>query len=345
MIKLLLLTLLWTILSVGCAQTKTPVLGSHANANSPEYVGSPLVLGNESAASLSRKYPTSKPDEDLRDHLAEILADSGKTLRWSASAKLEYYFNGDLKIPVVVRIPPKCESKPCPVLVQAYGSGNCFNTDYHWRPEFFMHAGYIVVQPNIRGSSCPGAKWRMAAQGQKKFEALTDIDACGKWAKQRFAKNGQPPKVGIIGWSYGGFVSLVAMTRFSGTYDAGFALSAKTDLYSFFKNASEALRKARSNEYGEITNNPELFRRLSPITYVDQVNAPVAMILGGKDPKVSLSDADEFVRRLQHRNQDVSLMIVPEQGHLTEKPDEITFEHAHIIQFFSKKFKYPTTIQ
>ena len=342
--KLLLLSLLSTFLSIGCAQTKTPVLGSHANADSPEYVGSPLVLGNESAASLFAKYPAREPDQSIRAQLAAILADSGRTLRWSASATQEYYQNGKLKIPAVIRVPPQCEQNLCPVIVEVYGT-NCFSDHYHWRPEFFMRAGYIVVQPNIRGSSCFGNAWKTAAQGRKKLEALTDVDACGKWAKQRFVKNGQFPKIGVMGWSYGGFVALVAMTRFSGTFDAGFALAAKTDLYSFFKNAPEKLRKDRSIEYGDVDKNSQLFRALSPITYVDQVRGPIAMILGGKDPKVSLSDADDFIKKLRDRNQDASLMIVPGQGHLTETPNEITFEHAHIIQFFSEKFNYPTVFQ
>ena len=329
--------------SAGCAQPKPSVQGAHPHPNGPEFVGTPLVLGTISAAELFARYPVSQPEEKLRTRLAAILADAGRTIHGSASAKKETYTNGDLKVSAWVRIPGQCQEQPCPVIVEAYS--RCFTAHYHWRPEFFMHAGFIVVEPNIRGSSCSGNSWRAAAQGQRKFAALTDIEACGKWAKRRFTKNGVTPKIGIVGWSYGGFVTLLGMTRFSGTFDAGFALAAKTDLYSFFKNAPQSVKIDRMTEYGNVDLDADRFKKLSPISYVDQVHGPIAMILGGQDPKVSLSDTNEFVNRLRGRNQDVSLMIIPENGHLTESPDEITFEHAHIIQFFSEKFNIPVMIR
>ena len=75
------------------------------------------------------------------------------------------------------------------------------------------------------------------------------------------------------------------------------------------------------------------------------MKGPIALLLGGQDPKVSLSDADIFVSKLRDQKKDVSLVIVPQHGHLTEKPEEIMFEHAHILQFFSEKLLYPLALQ
>jgi len=331
----------------GCAhpQTSAPVLGAHSNPGSESYVGMPQVATDQSRQQLFARYPRKEPDNKLRDRLAEILTDGGRTLHWSATATQEHFKNGDLEVPVWVRTPPRCEHKSCPVVVEVYGGGGCFNGSYHWRSEFFLRAGFIVVQPNIRGSSCFGKEWETASQGRKKLEALTDIEACGKWVHKRFSRGNDSPRVGIVGWSYGALVALTGMTRFSGTFDAGYAFAAKTDLYSFFKSAPDNLRKARETEYGSLEKDPELFHMLSPITYANQAKGPIAIMLGGRDPKVSLSDADAFIRTLRARGQDASMMIVPEHGHLTERPDEITFEHAHIIQFFSDKFSYPIDMQ
>ncbi|WP_158501774.1 S9 family peptidase [Vitiosangium sp. GDMCC 1.1324] len=297
-------------------------------------MGAALVSGSSSAQELYQDYPKHEPDPKVAAQLAEILADEGKTLRWSASASVESFQNGALEIPIVIRIPPQCQNDVCPVVV--HYSGGCAQPRYHWRPEFFLRAGFIFVEPNIRGTPC-NAEWAAADNGARRPEALTDIEACGRYVKARFKQGDRVPKIGILGWSYGGNQTLIGMTRFAGTYDAGFALSAKTDLYSFFKHTSESLKKAREPEYGNPDTDPELFRSISPVTYVDKLEGPLAIMLGGRDPKVSLSDADVFVRRARERHQDVSLMIVPEHGHLTEQPEEIIFEHAHVIQFFADK--------
>lgn len=340
-----LLGLLLSLGASGCAHTEdrppsapSRVLGAHPDANSPAYVGAAIVSGTRSAQELYAAYPRREPDPKIVSRLAEILADEGKTLRWSASASMESFHNGELTIPLVVRIPPRCQDELCPVIV--YYSGGCARPRYHWRPEFFLRAGYIYVEPNIRGTSCD-KEWADADNGSKRPEALTDIEACGRYVKERFTRDGRAPKIGILGWSHGGNQTLLGMTRFAGTYDAGFALSAKADFLSFFTHTTEALRKAREPEYGNPDTDPALFRAISPITYVDRISGPIALMLGGRDPKVSLSDADEFVRRARDRHQEVSLMIIPEHGHLTEQPGEIAFEHAHVIQFFADKLGWP----
>lgn len=174
--------------------------------------------------------------------------------------------------------------------------------------------------------------------------AATDLEAASRCLRQRFARDGEVPQVGIFGWSYGGNQTLVGMTRFAGSYDAGFALAAKTDLASFLSQLSPELRRAKAVEYGDPERDAERLRASSPITWVDRVEAPIALKLGARDPKVSLSDADVFVRALQARGQDASLMIVPEHAHLTERPEEIAFEHAHLLQFFTTRFGVPLRV-
>lgn len=340
-----LLRLLLPVWLSGCSHSggqppaPTHVLGAHPDAaNDRAYLGSALVLGERSAQELFETYPRREPDAKIAARLAEILADEGRTLRWSASGTEEFFQNGEVWIPIILRVPPPCADRPCPVIV--HYSGGCARPRYHWRAEFFLRAGYIFAEPNNRGTSC-SEEWRHADDGPKRLEAQMDIEACGRFLRKRFTRDGKAPKVGVLGWSFGGNETLVAMTRFAGVYDAGFALSAKTDLYSFFKNAPEGLRAQRSAEYGDPDVDADLMRSTSAAAYVDRIEGPIAIMLGGRDPKVSLSDADTFVRAARRLHKDVSLMIVPAHGHLTEKPREIVFEHAHALEFFSEKLGHP----
>lgn len=336
------------LLAVACAQPRSqpapqaPVLGAHADADSARYVGAALVHGPKSREALYREYPRHEPNPQVAARLAEILGDRGKTLHWSAQAESFDCPNGDVKVPILVRVPPACADRVCPVL--AHFSGGCAQPRYHWRAEFVMRAGFIYAEPNIRGTPCSEA-WSDADNGGKRLDAMTDIAASGKCLRERFTRNGVAPKLGIFGWSFGGNVTLQGMTRFAGTYDAGFALAAKTDLGSFFLHTSPELRAQREAEYGDPEREPELFRQISPVSFVDRVRGPIAIMLGGRDPKVSLSDADVFVQKLRERHEDVSLMMVPEHGHLTERPEEIVFEHAHILEFFADRFGQPLELQ
>ncbi|WP_224245539.1 alpha/beta hydrolase family protein [Hyalangium gracile] len=302
-------------------------------------MGEALVSGPASREALSQRYPRREPDARLVATLADVLADGGKRLHWSSRTpeQLECE-NGTVRFLIQVRTPPQCEDRSCPAVV--YFSGGCPQPGYHWRAEFFLRAGFVFAEPAVRGASC-GADWAMADDGPRRFEAATDLEAASRCLRARLSRHGDAPKLGALGWSYGGNQTLLAMTRFAGSYDAGFALAAKPDLLSFFSQAPAELRRRRTAEYGDPVTQPELLRANSPMTYVDRVRSPVALMLGGRDPKVSLSDADAFVRALEARQQDVSLMIVPEHAHLTERPQEVVFEHAHVLAFFADRFGIP----
>ncbi|WP_223634541.1 S9 family peptidase [Corallococcus sp. EGB] len=318
------------------------VLGAHADADSPRVVGTALVRDGDSREELLRRHPRVEPDAALTSTLAAILADSGQRLRWSAAPAEDLSCdNGDVRFRIQVRVPPACQERACPVL--AFYTTGCPRPGYHWRPEFFLRAGFIYAEPAVRGTAC-SEDWARADDGPLRVAAATDLEAASRCLHQRFTRDGVVPKVGIFGWSYGGNQTLMGMTRFAGSYDAGFALAAKTDIGSFLSQTTPELRQARASEYGDPEQDAERLRAISPITYVDRVEAPIAVKLDARDPKVSLSDADVFVRALRARGQDASLMIVPEHAHLTERPEEITFEHAHLLQFFTARFGMPLRV-
>nr|WP_249349133.1 prolyl oligopeptidase family serine peptidase [Corallococcus exiguus] len=327
-----------------CSRPAAPlkVLGAHADADSPRVVGAALVRDGDSREELLRRHPRVEPDAALTSTLKAILADSGQHLRWSAAPAEDLECdNGDVRFRIQVRVPPACRERACPVL--AFYTTGCPRPDYHWRPEFFLRAGFIFAEPAVRGTKC-SEDWARADNGPLRVAAATDLEAASRCLRQRFTRDGVVPRLGILGWSYGGNQTLVGMTRFAGSYDAGFAFAAKTDLASFLSQTTPELRGARASEYGDPERDAERLRVISPVTWVDRVEAPITLMLGARDPKVSLSDADVFVRKLRARGQDATLMIIPEHAHLTERPEEIAFEHAHLLQFFTTRFGVPLRV-
>jgi len=98
----------------------------------------------------------------------------------------------------------------------------------------------------VRGSDGYGKTWLEADNGPKRLDIITDIEDAGKYMRSRFARNGKVPKVAVIGGSYGGYSSLIAMTMFAGTYDAGVSIVGISNLLTFLQNTAPYRRHCGS---------------------------------------------------------------------------------------------------
>ena len=79
--------------------------------------------------------------------------------------------------------------------------------------QIFVDAGFIFVEPNVRGSEGYGKQWLHADDGARRLDVITDIEDAGRWARKRFTVGASVPRVGIYGGSYGGYSVLMGMTK------------------------------------------------------------------------------------------------------------------------------------
>ncbi|MET0591924.1 MAG: prolyl oligopeptidase family serine peptidase [Polyangiaceae bacterium] len=257
------------------------------------------------------------------------------------SAKIETYPARDgTPIPVLVRKPEKCDPAPCPVIVLFHGG-----PEGQSRPGFdpgaqmLVDAGFVLLEPNVRGSDGYGKSWIHADDGPKRLDILTDIEDAAKYARKTFAANGQEPKVGVYGGSYGGYSTLVAMSMFAGSYDAGVAIVGISSLTSFLKNTAPYRRKLRASEYGDLEKDADALVKLSPITYIDKVKAPLLLIQGANDPRVPVGEAIQMHEALEKRGVKSPLIIFPDEGHGAQKRENKVLQIGHSIDFFEKNLK------
>ena len=203
-----------------------------------------------------------------------------------AVARLETYPARDgTKVPMFVRYPPRCApeapagGEPCPVVVEFHGGpeGQA-QPGFNPYAQLFVDAGFVYVEPNVRGSDGYGKAWLEADNGPKRLAVITDIEDAGKYAREHFARGGKAPKVAITGGSYGGYSTLVGMTMFAGTYDAGASIVGFSSLVTFLNNTAPYRRLLRITEYGDPEKDKDALVKLSPITYVDRVKAPLLLI-------------------------------------------------------------------
>ncbi len=293
--------------------------------------------------------------DDGRHPLQAYVIDwtTGKAEKWNAPSTPEvdttkfvrvqldtYPARDGTKIPVLVRRPEKCASDPCPVVVSFHGGPEAQSLPgFGVLGQMFVDAGFVYVEPNVRGSDGYGKAWSHADDGPKRLDIITDVEDASKWAKTKFAVGGKTPKVGVFGGSYGGYTVLMAMTMFAGAYDAGVDIVGISNLNTFLMNTAPYRRILRISEYGDPEKDAAALEKLSPMTYIDRVNAPLLIMQGASDPRVPAGEAIQMHEALENRHVASELEIFPDEGHGAQKRENRVIMYGGAVAFFQKTLR------
>jgi len=261
--------------------------------------------------------------------------------RTFAVATLESYPARDgTRIPMFVRRPARPCDGPCPVIVEFHGGpeGQA-QPGFSTYAQNFVDAGFVVVEPNVRGSDGYGKTWLNADNGARRLQVLSDIEDAATHVRQQFARDGCAPRVGVFGGSYGGYAVFMAMTRFAGAYDAGVSVVGISNLLTFLQNTAPYRRILRASEYGDPEKDKDALIQLSALTYLDRLKAPLMIIQGASDPRVPVGEAVQVRDALSARGVDAPLIIFPDEGHGAQSRGNRVLEIGHALQFFEKHLK------
>jgi dipeptidyl aminopeptidase/acylaminoacyl peptidase len=209
-----------------------------------------------------------------------------------------------------------------PLLLNIHGgpAGTWMET-FNGRPSPYVAAafaaqGYAILRPNPRGSSGYGFEFRaanIADWGGKDYEDLmAGVDAM---IAQGIADPGQ---LGVMGWSYGGFMSSWVITQ-TDRFKAAAIGAPVTDLWSF-NGTADIPSFLPSYFNGEAWEQFEGYRKHSPITFAKNVKTPALMLHGEKDLRVPISQGQEFYRALRTFGVPVKMVTYPRQGHGVTEP-------------------------
>ncbi len=254
-----------------------------------------------------------------------------------AKVSLEHYPARDgTQIPMFVRRPASCVA-PCPVIVSFHGGPEGQSSaGFSGVAQLFVDAGFVFVQPNVRGSTGYGKTWLHADDGPKRLAVVTDIEDCAKFIRAKWAIGGKAPKLGVTGGSYGGYATLMAMTYFAGAYDAGVQQVGISNLMSFLLNTAPYRRILRISEYGDPVKDKDALIQLSPITHVSKLRAPLLSIQGVNDPRVPVGEAVQIYKEAERRKIPGGLILFADEGHGVGKRGNQVLAIGHTIAFFEK---------
>ncbi|WP_137939642.1 prolyl oligopeptidase family serine peptidase [Chitinivorax sp. B] len=259
-----------------------------------------------------------------------------------AKATLESYPARDgTPIPMFVRRPAQCDPAPCPVVVHFHGGPEGqSDAGFSAYAQLFVDAGFIFVEPNIRGSDGYGKTWLGMDDGPKRLDVVSDIEDAARYIRTNWGKNGRTPKIGIAGGSYGGYATLAGMTLFAGAYDAGVSTVGISNLMTFLQNTAPYRRQLRIAEYGNPETDRDALVKLSPINHIDKLAAPLMIIQGVTDPRVPVGEAIQMYEAAKKRQVPAELMLFADEGHGTQKRENRVFNIGHTLRFFETHLKH-----
>jgi dipeptidyl aminopeptidase/acylaminoacyl peptidase len=179
--------------------------------------------------------------------------------------------------------------------------------------QFLVSHGIAVLAPNIRGSSGYGKSYQKLIHGDLGGDDVKDFEACAQFLQALPWVNSD--KIGVYGGSYGGFAVLTCVSRLPHYWAAAVDIVGPSNLVTLVRSFPPTWREVAKSTFGDPdTEEADMLRR-SPITYVDQITAPLYVIQGAIDPRVVQAESDVIVEKLRARGVDVKYDIYPDEGH------------------------------
>ena len=172
--------------------------------------------------------------------------------------------------------------------------------------------GFAVLVPNVRGSTGYGKRWYSLDDVDKRLDSVADLAAVHDWLPERGL---EPTRSALWGGSYGGYMVLAGVSMQPERWAAGVDIVGISSLVTFVENTSGYRRAFREREYGSLEQHHDLLVKASPITYLDQVSAPLFVIHGANDPRVPLSEAEQITAALGAKGIDCELRVYDDEGH------------------------------
>lgn len=178
---------------------------------------------------------------------------------------------------------------------------------------YLLEAGISVFAPNVRGSGGCGRSFAHADEKEKRFAAIDDVADCVEYLIGQGVADAS--QIACAGWSYGGYLTLAALTFHSELFAAGISICGMSDLGTFYRNTEAWIAAAAYPKYGHPTGDRELLAALSPLKRVDRLTAPLLVIHGARDTNVPVGESEQIVAELRARGRIVRYVLFDDDGH------------------------------
>jgi dipeptidyl aminopeptidase/acylaminoacyl peptidase len=203
---------------------------------------------------------------------------------------------------------------PAPFVLSIHGGPEAQERPIY-RPvyQYLASRGIGVLATNIRGSTGYGKTYQKLIHHDWGGGDLEDWRHAAEWLRAQDFVDGE--RLGVYGGSYGGFATLTCVTRLPEYWAAAVDVVGPANLLTFVRAVPPTWRRFMARWIGDPDTEEDFLRERSPITYVDQVRAPLLVLQGAKDPRVVQAESDQMVERLRELGREVEYVVFEDEGH------------------------------
>ena len=193
-----------------------------------------------------------------------------------------------------------------------------FKNEWWIGVQYLVSAGCVVLAPNYRGSTGYGRAFQEANRFDLGGGDMRDVIAGAEWLVQ--AGYADPRRLAITGGSYGGYLTMTALTRHPQVFAVGAAVVPFLNWFTEHENERADLQHWDRENFGDPVKDADRYRAYSPIFYLDHIVAPVQMLAGGNDSRCPADETEQAAAILKRLNVPHEVHIYPDEGHLFLKP-------------------------
>ena len=201
--------------------------------------------------------------------------------------------------------------------------------------QHIVNQGYMVIAPNYRGSTGFGKEFQDANLFDMGGGDLQDVLAAADFVKATGYLD--PKKLVVMGGSYGGYISMMAVTKAPDVWAAGVPIVPFVNWFTEIENEDPVLQQSDLATMGDPKKNPELFRDRSPIFFVDKIKAPLLLLAGGHDPRCPKEETIQVADEIKKRGGVVDYKIYENEGHGFAKVENQIDAYQRVTDFLKAK--------
>ena len=323
---------------------------SQEDIYSPDYIISSVIFHNKSNQLLivgnSKQHPNEIFLKDiLEDNLVKITTSNSflRDIKLGNQETISWNSSDGMEIQGVVTYPPRYnKSVRYPLILQIHGgpegvSLDGWTTSTGYPVQLLASEGYVVLQPNYRGSGSRGVNFSKGDHndlgGMEYQDVLSGID--------HLINNDivHSDKIGTGGWSYGGYFSALGATTYSHRFKASMVGAGLTNMISFMGTTDIPYEMSIVHWNSWWFNEMELHWDRSPLAHINKAKTPTLIIHGMKDERVHPEQGLELYQALKIKGVDTELVLYPREPHgLNERAHQLDYIDR-LIGWYNKYVK------
>merc|ERR1712176_1294924 len=209
-----------------------------------------------------------------------------------------------------------------------------FNAQAQW----FANRGYATLQMNYRGSTGYGKNFLHKGDGEWGVGTMQhDLTDSVQWAIEEGIADAD--NICIYGGSYGGYACLAGLTFTPDVYKCGVDIVGPSNIKTLLDSIPAywgPLRNDMLKKIGDVDNDTEFNKKISPLFHIDNIKAPLLIGQGANDPRVKQSEADQIAFSMKENGIPVVYVLYPDEGHGFARPDNRIDFNARVELFLKE---------